>query len=208
MPSFRLIALLCSAPLVLVPAPAAPGPEGEPVAGGLATLWTHDDRAAAFGFTAGSADGAGRIVGGEIDLADAQLVYGAFEPELLSFGFRHDQLIDVLDLGDLYIAPRERAADESLQYPISVFHTLFLERSRFGYLDIDGRTVRLRAADSLLGVLPDTGLRHLEPLVGHVYLVRWRPRTGRGPDRIAKLQVVAVHPGESLTFRWALVAEL
>jgi hypothetical protein len=47
------------------------------------------------------------------------------------------------------------------------------------------------------------GVRHFEPLVGHVYVLRFRERGGDGTGQLVKLEVIDVEPGRSLTLRWA-----
>lgn len=196
------LALLLPFSLALAPRPA---PQADP-AGGIATLWARDAVGASFGLDAGGP--AARVVQGEVILAGAQLVYGAFAEDRLSYGFDDAELVEVLDLGELVVAPRTRAADATLEYPIPVFETLRLDRGRFVVQDAEGQERRLRDADRLLGTLPDDGLRHLVPVPGHTLLLRTRTRSGSRRDRVAKLLVLAARPGESLTLRWALVAEL
>jgi hypothetical protein len=59
-------------------------------------------------------------------------------------------------------------------------------------------------ADRILDTPPTWGLRHVEPVVGHTYLVRVR-RNGTSTDELFKFLVIGLLPDHSLTMRWARV---
>ena len=81
---------------VLVVAPLAllreAGPQAQPEEG-LVTLYARDDLASSFDFRSGTAGG--RVVDGEIRLTDAQLAYGAFLRDQLSFGLVRNERVDI-----------------------------------------------------------------------------------------------------------------
>jgi len=180
----------------------APAPESRVV-----TLYANDDLLSSIDFRTGG-PGA-RLADGEIDLRGAQLVYHALRANHLSFGFVYDELAEVVDLGELFVTPDARVLDDAAKFPISVFHTLFLDGGRVAYRDARGRTVRLPEGLRILGPLVTDGTRHVEPRVGHVYLLRTRDRSAAaGKDRLVKLEVVDHEPGRTLTLRWAPLGEL
>ena len=174
--------------------------------GGLVTLFAADDLACSINLRTG--EYGGRIVDGEVALDRAQLLYDVFAAEMLSFGFAHDEVVNVIDLGPLMVPDQTLANDVSLKFPISVFHTLTVEGKRLVYQDAGGAFVRLREGGDIFKVAP-RGLRHLEPTVGNTYVVRFERLRGedRG-DRMAKFQVVEHRPGESLTLRWQSLGKL
>lgn len=197
-----LLGLLCTAGLF--GSLAAIQPE-EPTSA-LVTLLAHDDLSSSFSFRDGACGG--RVTGGQIDLGRAQLSYGVFAEGLLSYGFARDELVGVVDLGDTLVPPAVRAQDATLEHPISIFQTLQLDGAHFTYLTAYGKPRRAKEADALLGPLPAGELVSFEPLLGHVYVIRYRSRLDDSYDRVAKFQVVDLRPGESLTLRWASLATL
>lgn len=180
----------------------APEPPAVPV-GGVVTLYARDDLACAFDLRNGKEGGA--LFEGEIDLQNAQLIYGAFERDLLSYGFNDRERVAVLDLGEVYVPPQARATDRSLEYPVALFHTLFVDGPRFFYLGPGRSQHRFEDADRILGSFPPEGLAHLAPQVGHTYVLRTKRDGAGGTDQLFKFHVVAHHPGESVTLRWARV---
>jgi hypothetical protein len=199
---WSLSAALASFTLLRPPAEPSTAPPAEP-RGGLVTLYARDDLACALDLRGGRVGAA--LSQGEIDLRNAQLVYGAFEPGLLSFGFDDRERVAVLDLGDVYVPPQERAADRTVEYPVALFHTLFVDGSRFFYQGPGRSLHRFDDADRILGSFPPEGLAHVKPQVGHTYVLRAKRDGVGGTDLLFKLHVVAHRPGESLTLRWAPV---
>lgn len=185
--------LLC-APLALRPA------EDQAPNEGLFTFFAHDDLQSTFDFRLGRAGG--RVESGEVFLDGAQLAFGVFAPDLLSFGFVFDENVEVLDLGEAYVAPQARARDGAEEFAIGIFHTLSFDGLRFSYVDAGGDVRPYDPADRILGALPPEGLRHVAPVVGHTYVVRVR-RRGASREEFFKFQVVDLLPGHSLTIRWA-----
>lgn len=168
--------------------------------GGITTLYAQDDVASSFSFFSGG-PGA-RVFDGELQLRDAQLVYHGFGDAQLAYGFVHDELVAVLDLGDLDVQPIPSATDDALSLPVSLYQTLFLDGPNFAYVNAAGKAVRLKEADPILDPLPASGLTLFEPQLGHTYLIRATSRRNRSYDVIAKFQIIDVRPGESLTLRW------
>jgi len=166
-------------------------------------LYARDDLASSFDFRSGSAGG--RVVEGEIRLADAQLVYGAFLRDQLSFGFVRNERVEVLDLGDVSVVPQVRARDQTVEFPISVLHTLAFDGARFTYLGPGGAVHAFEAADRILGSLPPETLRHLEPQLGHTYLVRVHREGVGARDEFFAFEVVDLEAGRRLTLRWNAV---
>ncbi|NOT32459.1 MAG: hypothetical protein HOP15_18595 [Planctomycetes bacterium] len=170
---------------------------------GLVTLFAHDDIQSSFDFRQGRAGG--HILDGEVRLESAQLAFDVFAREQVSFGFVRDERVELLDLGELRVAPSVRARDRAEEFPIALFHTLAFEGARFSYLGPGGDVLALDLAGRLLGPLPLEGIRHVEPRVGHTYLMRVRRKGSRLADELFKFQVVALVHGHSLTIRWAPV---
>lgn len=168
---------------------------------GLVTLLAGDDLASSFDFRTGS-HGA-TVFDGEVLLA-GQVAYDAFAPGLLSFGFVRDEHAALLDLGALEVPPQTRARDQALEFPISLFHTLFLRGPKFYYVGPGGDAHPFEGADAIFEPLPPESLRHLEPELDHVYLLRVK-RDGARADELFKFQVVGKIPDHSLTLRWARV---
>ncbi|MEW6073846.1 MAG: hypothetical protein AB1726_14800 [Planctomycetota bacterium] len=203
----RLAIPLALAALVAAPGGAdpadpalAPGAPGE-----IATLLVNDDLLCTFDFRGGG-PGA-RIVEGEVVLDGAQIVFHAMLADRISYGFVRNELVRVLDLGDFFVPGLERAQDPAPKYPVSLFHTLRLEDSHFVYQGAGGRQHSCDAADRILAPLGEEGIEHLEPKVGHTYLLRAERRGEPRPGLLVKLQVVDFQPGHSLTLRWARVGE-
>lgn len=177
---------------------AAPG-------GGLITLYEHDDLASSLDFRAG--DHGGRVVDGQIQLADAQLVYGSFSTGLLSFGFAADEAVSVVDLGAAEVEYNASANDAALKYPISVIPTLGVSGRRLTFQEANGAHVRLGTGNAVFDV-PRRGLQHIEPVLDHCYVIRYQRTRGDRRDMLAKFQVVEHRPGESITLRWANIGSL
>ena len=168
---------------------------------GLVTLLAGDDLASSFDFRSGS-HGA-RVVDGEVRLA-GQLVYDTFAKGMLSHGFVRDEKLAVLDLGALEVQPQPRARDAALEFPISLFHSLYLRGPNFYYVGPGGDSHPFQAADQIFEPLPSEQLRHFEPEVDHVYLLRVKRDRAR-EEELFKFLVVAEIPDHSLTLRWARV---
>ena len=191
-------------PLLLVPLAVAvqddDGPAPLPRAG-LVTLYAGDDLASSFDFRSGTHGAA--VFDGEVQLG-GQIAYDAFAPGLLSYGFVRDEHVALLDLGALEVPPQARARDRALEFPLSLFHTLFLRGPSFYYLGPGGDAHSFQGADAIFEPLPPEALRHVEPVLDHVYLLRVKRDKARD-DELFKFQVVAKLPDHSLTLRWARV---
>lgn len=167
----------------------------------IVTLYAHDDLQSSFDFRLGGAGG--RVQDGEARLTSAQIAFDVFAPGQLSFGFVRDEFVELLDLGDMIVPPHVSARDRAAEFPITLFHTLFFDGVRFAYVGPGGQMRPFDPADRILGPFPPEELRHLEPRVGHTYLLRVR-RSGIGMvDEFFKFQVVDLLPDHSLTIRWA-----
>jgi hypothetical protein len=167
---------------------------------GIATLYAHDDLSSSFDFRNGSAGG--RVWDGEVQLTQAQILFDVLAPGQISFGFSRDERVDVLDLGPLVVPPRVRARDRALEFELSIVHTLFLGPDGFAYVGPGGDVDPLPEAEALRTLPLKTGIGHVEPVVGHTYLVRVR-RNGTSLDEYFKFEVIGILPGHSLTLRWA-----
>lgn len=184
-------------------APGAEEEQGREPEPGIVTLWARDDLRSSFDFRTGG-PGA-RVEAGEIVLDDAHMVFDVFAADMLSFGYQRDELVNIIDLGEVYVHERERARDRAPKFAISLFHTLFLDGAHFAYLEPGGRAFRLEHANRIFAAPASDGLYHVRPEVGHTYLVRTRRRGLSAADQFAKFQVVDHEPGRSLTIRWAPV---
>lgn len=173
--------------------------------GGLITLYEHDDVASSLDFRTGNHGG--RVVDGQIELVDAQLVYGSFATGLLSFGFAADEAVNVVDLGPSEVDAVSSAHDAALKYPISAFHTMSASGRRLTFQPANGSQVRLGAGNAVFDV-PKRGLQHVEAQLDHCYVIRYQRTRGDRRDMLAKFQVVEHRPGESITLRWANIGAL
>jgi len=198
-PALRhVLPVLVVAPLALLrEVPQAPDE-------GLVTLYARDDLASSFDFRSGTAGG--HVVDGEVRLSDAQLAYGAFLRDQLSFGFVRNERVEVRDLGDVSVAPQVRGRDPAAEFPVSVLHTLAFDGARFTYLGPGGDVHSFEPADRILGSLPPEEVRHLEPQLGHTYLLRVHPEGVGLRDEYFAFQVVDLEPGRRLTMRWRAVS--
>jgi hypothetical protein len=192
--------LLCSLPLVsfLDHRDRDGGGEGT----GIVTLYANDDLQSSFDFRSGEAGG--QLVEGEVRLDSAQIAFGLFVAGKISFGFSRDERVDVLDLSDVTVPPEARARDRTEEFPISIVHTLFRDDNGFAIVSPGGDVDPYDRADRILTMPLTQGLRHIEPIVRHVYLVRVR-RNGTSTDELFKFQIIGLLPDHSVTIRWARV---
>lgn len=202
----RLPSLVLPGLLLLASAPVpqqAPGTCDLPRS--LVVLRAYDEATAAFDLDTG--EHTGRLVGGELLLDRAELVYGLFEPGALSFGFRLKEQALLVDLGDTRLPPVTTTADLLPKPAVSVFSTLELQGGRFFVVEPPGRRLRFKEAERVLLQFPDDAPQHVVPEVGHVYVLRWRDPTEPHPvDEFAKLRVVDHVPGRSVTLAWERLA--
>jgi hypothetical protein len=191
---------LLSLPLALVPLALHAPSDGDASSAGLVTLYAHDDLASSFDFRAGRHGG--RVEQGEVRLDGAQIVFDVLAPHRISFGFVEDERVDVLDLGPFRVPSQPRARDRAVEFPLALIHTLSFDGVRFGYAGPGGDRHPLDEADAILGALPPERVRHVDPVVGHTYVVRvHRDGLGSG-DELFGFQVVDLVPEHSLTLRW------
>jgi hypothetical protein len=190
---------LVSLALALAPARRREASDA-PAASYLVTLYAHDDLQSSFDFRRGHAGG--HVERGEVRLT-AQIAFDVLAPDRISFGLVRDERVEVLDLGGFYVPSQPRARDRSAEFPISLFHTLFFDGVRFGYFGPGGDRHSLDEADRILGSLPPETIRHIDPVVGHTYVVRVHPEGVGAGDELFKFQVVDLVPEQSLTIRWA-----
>ncbi|MEZ6017677.1 MAG: hypothetical protein R3F49_21390 [Planctomycetota bacterium] len=173
--------------------------------GGLITLYQHDAVGSSLSFQRG--EHGGRVSEGQVDLSQAQLVYGAFATGLLTVGFSADEAVNVVDLGELLVEPISLAQDAAMKFPISAFSSLSVSGRKLVYQPAGGSFVRLGAGNEVFGV-PQRGLVNFEPKLGHCYALRYQRTRGDRRDVLAKFQVVEHRPGESVTLRWANIGSL
>ncbi len=171
---------------------------------GLITLFAEDDRTCSFSFEDGDF---GPIIDNVLRLDLAQMVYHRYEPGRLSFGLVRNEKVNVVDLGDVRVDSGAQPTDVAVRSPISVFHSLFLDRRRIFYTDAEGRPKHYGVGQKVMNTFDREGVQHLDPVVGHTYLVRYRlAPLGRGQDgRIVRLHVIDVEPGRFVTLRWGFV---
>jgi hypothetical protein len=199
---------LLSVPLALLPLlPLAPPDvqadgrgNGEAPSSGLATLHARDDLASSFDFRGGRPGG--RVEQGEIRLDGAQIAFDVLAPDRISFGFVEDERVDVLDLGAFRIPPQARARDRAVEFPLALIHTLFFDGVRFGFVGPGGDRHALDEADRILGGLPPERIRHVDPVVGHTYVVRVHRKGLGAGDELFAFEVVGLVPEQTLTIRW------
>ena len=168
----------------------------------IATLYANDDLQSSFDFRGGGPGG--RVVDGEVRLDSAQIAFGLFVAGKISFGFSRDERVEVVDLGDVTVPPEVRARDRTEEFPISIVHTLFRDDNGFATVGPGGDADPYERADRILTMPLTQGLRHIDPIVRHVYLVRVR-RNGTSTDELFKFQIIGLLPEHSLTMRWARV---
>lgn len=185
-------------------APGADDPRAEE--GSVVTLYANDDLRSSFDFRSG--DFGARIVEGEVALAGAQIVFDVLQADRLSFGFVHDESVRILDLGEVFVPPFQRAQDPAVKFPVSLYHTLFFDGARFAYRGAGNRVVHYRPANAILASRTLRGIGHVEPQVRHTYLFRFQAGKRRGSDEVVKFEVIDFLPGSSVTLRWARVATL
>jgi hypothetical protein len=84
---------------------------------------------------------------------------------------------------------------------MSLFHTLRRDDNGFVFVGPGSDVDAFGRADGILTAPFVHGLRHVDPVVGHTYLVRMR-RNGTSLDELFKFVVVGIVPDHSLTIRW------
>jgi len=178
-------------------------PEDKAPEGGVVTLYAHDDLLSSFSFRTGTAGG--RLEEGEVRLTEAQIAFDVLAPGALSYGFVRDERVELVDLGEVRVPPQARARDRSPELRASLFHTLFTTGTAFYYVGPGGDVHSYDRADDVLVGTAREGTRHVQPQVGHVYVLRVR-RPGVGlRDELTKFEVIDLEPGRTLTLRWAPV---
>ena len=170
--------------------------------GAIVTLYARDDLLSSFDFRSGGPGG--RVIDGEVRLDNAQLAFDLYTRGQLSFGFSLDERVDVLDLGAVVVPPEARARDRAAELPMSIFHTLRRDDNGFVFVGPGSDVDPYERADRILGLPPTRGVRDIEPIVGHTYLLRVR-RNGTSNDELFKFLVIGLLPDHSLTMRWARV---
>jgi hypothetical protein len=145
----------------------------------------------------------GLILDGQLILDEAELAYGLFREGALSFGFRTKEQARLEDLGDLRVSPVARPSDVSPKLSASVFHTLVSKSGRVQYSKPVGKTARPPQGQAIFANFPPSGIQHVVPEVGHVYLLRYRtPPAKERTQGLVKIQVLAVDP-QQVTLRIA-----
>ena len=200
------VAVAVAAVFALRPSPAEIGEERP---GGRAslddpvvTLWAKDAPRASFDFVRG--EYGGRIEDGQFLLDGAQVAYDVLEKERLSFGFSFNQSALLVDLGDIRVPKVSNSHDRGPKLDLSLYHTLGLRRGRFVYKGPFNKSYDQSDARKILRSHPRLGVQHVEPQLGHVYLLRFRPNyRRRKTEYLLKFQIVDLEPGRRLSFRWA-----
>ena len=169
----------------------------------VTTLYAHDDYLSTFSFRYGGTGA--RMDDGELILDNAQIAFDVFAEDMITFGFVDNEPTRIIDLGDVTIPGIDRAADRAPKLPVSLLQTLHLDAGRFNYRGPNSKLYRLKEANEIMEGLPGQGFYHIEPKVGHTYLLRSDPRGSGSAEFYAKFQVIGFRPGESLTIRWAVI---
>lgn len=193
---------LLALPTLLASLLAGAGQDDGPPSGGVATLYAQDDLLSSFDFRSGGAGG--RLEEGEVRLESAQILFDVLAEGQLSYGFADDERVEIVDLGDVTVPPEARTRDRAIEFPISLVHTLALRDEGFAYVRPGGDLDPYSPADVIRGAMPRAGIRHLEPRLGHVYVLRIRTDKSSVEEHF-KFQVIGLIPGHSLTLRWARV---
>ncbi|RKY22565.1 MAG: hypothetical protein DRQ55_00585 [Planctomycetota bacterium] len=164
-------------------------------------LSAHDDLRAGVDFEAASygVD----LEGAQLGLDRAELVYGLLQENRLSFGFRDKEQARVVDLGDFRVPATALVRDSAPRPPASVMHTLQLESRKVTYRAPVDKRLNLREAASITAILPESGVAHVQPQLGHVYLLRYRgvPEVSDAWGRLVAFEVVELQPAQSVTLR-------
>jgi len=167
----------------------------------VVTLRTHDPMTAAVDFDAGGygAD----LEGAQIGLHRAELCYGLFEPGLLSFSLREREQALIIDVGPFVVPPIVHPRDRALRPAASVLSTMSFSDRKVTYSAPPDKSFNLREAASITGILPEPGIQHIKPKVGHVFVMRYRgvAETQDAFGRVVAFTVLDVVPGQSCTLR-------
>jgi hypothetical protein len=188
-------------PSVVLLALAAPAPETSDVQLGLATLYPLDPLAHTLSF----ADGAfGNVFEANVVKdRDSDLDAEGYLPGEFSAAFDFDQRrrAVIVDLGSASELARRYGYSETIgggQGFASIHRrgrSVFVLRSYF-----DQTFQRLNESRPLFD--PGVRMAHAPIRLGHVYLVRITDATDGAFERLVKLQVVEVEPGQRVTVRW------
>jgi hypothetical protein len=164
-------------------------------------LSAYDDLRASVDFE-GATYGAS-VDGAQLDLTRAELSYGQFEQGMLSYGFRDKEQARIVDVGDFRVPAKRQVRDAAPRPPMSVLHSLTLDNRQVTYRAPVDKRLNLREAALVTAILPDSEMRHIQPRLGHVYLLRYRgvPEVGDAWGRVVAFQVTEMVPGQSVTVR-------
>jgi hypothetical protein len=164
--------------------------------GQLVTLRAHDSLTAAWNDRTETY--VTTINQGELDLGQATLVYDILQGGQLSFGFRLRERAKLVDVGDFRVAPLVRPRDIVPKAGVGVINTLRVQRNNIQYLAPVNRWLNLKEGDAVVGRLESEGVQHVEPELGHVYLLRY---VFDGSERVVAFHVVEHVPGERVVLR-------
>ena len=181
---------------------AVPTPPADATDSGVVTLIAQDDLRSSYSFRSGSHSAF--LDDSELHLEGTQVVFHRLGSNKLSFGYAKREHAQAVDLGATYVSPIVRVGDEAVKPPASIYHTLFRDGGNVAYREPLGRKVTYKDLHGFLNGSVPAGAGAIDPIPGHVYLLRFKDRVGENRfDRVVKLQVLEFIPDQRLTFRWA-----
>ncbi|GJM45313.1 MAG: hypothetical protein DHS20C21_21550 [Gemmatimonadota bacterium] len=166
----------------------------------IITLTAMDDLTCSFSFAGGRF---GDIREGRLFLDETEMLFDRYQADRLSFGYVRDMRVNLVDLGDERIGTGDKPGDRAPRTPISVYHRLFLDGDRIKYLDAYGNAKAHRLAQKVLHQFGPEQTIHIEPRIGHTYLLRYR--TSFGASETVRFRVLDHEPGRYVTLRWGLL---
>jgi hypothetical protein len=164
-------------------------------------LSAYDDLRSSVDFEAASYGTS--VDGAQLDLSRAELAFGQFEQGMISYGFRDKEQARIVDVGDFRVPAKRLVRDVAPRPPMSVLHSLTLDNRQVTYRAPVDKRLNLREASAVTSILPDSEMRHIQPRLGHVYLLRYRgvSEVGDAWGRVVAFQVTEMIPNQSITIR-------
>lgn len=202
------VLLLCGslALLTLAAGDGARGgnPDGQaaPVSGGLATLHLLDGETCSMSLRTGAPGGV--VQDHELRNRDSSVVFGRYHEDAFTVGIQGGEAGTIVDLGTA----------EDLRQRFGYGDTV-PGRQGFSSLHFDGRRFLIRGPQGgeAFQPCPDAdavfaagGGDHAPVALDHVYVLRITDRNDQDSELLAKLHVVGLVEGQSVTLRWERLA--
>jgi hypothetical protein len=131
----------------------------------------------------------------EVRNAGSHIDYGTYIPGELRVGIQGGERGIILDLGP----------DDTIAAKLGVVQTIGKGQG-FAHLTMTASTrLSIPEADSLFSLdpsVPDHDYNHVQPHIGHVYILRIRDQHDSDFDLIVKLTPVYLAPRERIAFQW------